>query len=659
MKTRKVIAHILLLCSFVAAQAQGSLMLAGGGGESMGGWSDMPYQWVVEQAANRRIAVLSYSGGQTSWIPDYFMSLGAVRAKNFMITDRNLADAQSTYDSIITYDGVFLKGGDQNMYFRRFEGTKTQQALQEIFERGGVLSGTSAGAMILSSVSYTAGLSSVRPELALRDAYSPQITLAPGMVEALPFKGIADTHVAERGRFARLSAFLAKWYRDHDESIMGIGIDDHTALCIDRNALGTVYGTGAVSLMEGMECENPFDTASKMLSAAPLSYSQLLHGCSVDFKNGSLIGLTGYSEPDHSPMQAGYTLLFSGTGYPSSEAYEHFTGISTEGENNILIITGMDTARAVQVRGELLSRGAASVEIIQAMFEQGENEALAGKIQRCSKFFLIENQYQDLLRFLNWTGNGNLLRQRITSAGAITFLAGDDARFAGETVVEGCTDPGFPSYHGELEFRKGLDLIPFTTVISNTFVNDDYVENAVTGVPYAVVLKNLRYGIFLTGNTFASYGPSEEGITCFHNLGGSYPLVLLENPATSSDLAAQGPHELSRNIAGFGRMYLYYMPTGQKIIASRGISHAEGLSEDHPPFRVYPNPARDWLFIDIPEGAYRADLVDLSGRVQISKRLAGPGKLHTGTLHPGPYLLLIGGDQFSGTFYRQIVLLGY
>jgi cyanophycinase-like exopeptidase len=41
---------------------------------------------------------------------------------------------------------------------------------------------------------------------------------------------------------------MASWYRKTKEIATGIGVDDHTALCIDSDKKATVYGTGAVSL---------------------------------------------------------------------------------------------------------------------------------------------------------------------------------------------------------------------------------------------------------------------------------------------------------------------------------------------------------------------------------------------------------------------------
>ena len=38
--------------------SQGSLVLIGGGGESIGGWSDDPYTWALDQSQNRKVAVI-------------------------------------------------------------------------------------------------------------------------------------------------------------------------------------------------------------------------------------------------------------------------------------------------------------------------------------------------------------------------------------------------------------------------------------------------------------------------------------------------------------------------------------------------------------------------------------------------------------------------
>ena len=167
----------VLIWSATFSFAQGFVMIAGGGGEVAGGWSDDPYRWVVEHAANKRIAVITYDNAATQWVPNYFIALGAKSAKNFIINSRSAADMQQLYDSLITYSGIFIKGGDQAKYYEYYRGTKTQSAIQYVLDNGGVISGTSAGTAIISPIVFTAEIASVDPATALLNAYTRQITL--------------------------------------------------------------------------------------------------------------------------------------------------------------------------------------------------------------------------------------------------------------------------------------------------------------------------------------------------------------------------------------------------------------------------------------------------------------------------------------------------
>lgn len=102
---------LLVIQAFTNAQTiPGSVMVVGGGSESNGGWSDEPYTWAVSQAENGRVAIVGASNDPSDWLPNYFMNTcGAVFAKNFTIANFNTADSQETYDSLVTYDMIFLE----------------------------------------------------------------------------------------------------------------------------------------------------------------------------------------------------------------------------------------------------------------------------------------------------------------------------------------------------------------------------------------------------------------------------------------------------------------------------------------------------------------------------------------------------------------------
>lgn len=629
---------ILLVFSGLTSFAQGFLMLAGGAGESAGGWSDVPYRWVVEHAQNKRIAIITYDASATDWIPNYFKGFGARSAKNIIIASRSAANMQSVYDTLITYDGVFIKGGDQAKYYEYYKETKTQQALQYIYNNGGVLSGTSAGTAILSPIVYTAAVASVDPAVALTNAYSSQITLANDFLNTLPGQYIFDTHFAERGRFGRISSFMATWFKETNNMAIGIGVDDHTALCIDTSGKASVYGTGAVGFYFNTNPSSPYDTNGTMLRTKSMKFAQLTHGCTYDLKSGVITGLNAPIQPLVKEENTQAKLFFSGTDYPSDDAFTLFANQAGHVDDAIVIITGNDQVRANDVKLKLMAKGATEINIQQAIAANQNDEASRLIIEKAKKFFVIANDYSVFMSFINTMGNGHLLSERIRMPGMVSFFAGDNARFAGKTVITNYTGAGFASYHGTLGFLPGLGILKTTAIMPNTFINTDTYENTVSGLPYAMMSDSLEYGIYLTGNTVAAYDPGSGNNTFFKNNSGSYPLILLHNPGTLAGFANQGPYAASRNIAGFGSMNLKFLGVGDTVVAGNILP-----SSTHPvqslKMNIYPNPARDSFHLQGLAGNYLLRITDMKGGVMTSETFAGSTDISLTSLAEGIYMI--------------------
>ena len=150
---------IICLCAPIILSAQGKFLLVGGGSEkdTPWSWSNMPYSWAVDQSQNKKVAIISYSeSSDPEWLPAYFTKLGADEAVNFIISNRELADDEQLNAQIDAYDVVFFKGGDQFRYFELYDGTLLEETIRGIFNRGGVIAGTSAGMAILSTPFFTA-----------------------------------------------------------------------------------------------------------------------------------------------------------------------------------------------------------------------------------------------------------------------------------------------------------------------------------------------------------------------------------------------------------------------------------------------------------------------------------------------------------------------
>jgi len=275
---------VSLLLVFMCC-AQGKIVLVGGGSESDASysWSNAPYQWAVNESANKKVAIISYDhSGSDNWLPNYFESLGATDAQNVEIATRADAQLQATYDDLMSYDVFFFKGGDQSEYYELYKDTKVTDAIRDKYDEGGVMAGTSAGLAILSGVSFTAEGGTVYPDQALANVYDEDITLKDDFTDILPGV-IADSHFIERGRFARLLTFMGHWYLQNDQALTGVGVDDKTAVCI-KDDIATVYGTGVAAFYT---LDN-FDTDGDRPVANDISATQVLHEGTYDLSINSL-----------------------------------------------------------------------------------------------------------------------------------------------------------------------------------------------------------------------------------------------------------------------------------------------------------------------------------------------------------------------------------
>ena len=234
---------------------KGALVIIGGGlrGENAEVWKR-----IVELAGGRgaRIAVFGSASASpdiagrnnvdvlNSYGADAFAVPVAVKLKGSDY--RKAANDPELADAVRKADGAYFVGGDQGRIteaLRKPDGSSTLvlDALWEMYRRGGVIAGTSAGAAIMSSTMFY----NVNSVLAtLKRGVADGMELAPG----LGFIGkdvFVDQHLLVRGRFARmLPAMLAKGYKT------GLGIDENTSMIIHPNRDVEILGYKGALLVD-------------------------------------------------------------------------------------------------------------------------------------------------------------------------------------------------------------------------------------------------------------------------------------------------------------------------------------------------------------------------------------------------------------------------
>jgi cyanophycinase len=622
----RLVFYFITIAFSIAATAQGKLVLVGGGGETEGGWSNAPYQWAVSHSENKKVAVISYST-EDNWIPNYFKSLGAVAADNIKIDSRTLADQQTTYDLLMQYDVFFFKGGDQSNYYNFYKDTKTEQAIVDKFNTGGVMSGTSAGMAILSGVIFTAQNGSVYPDDALVNINDNDITLANDFLPFLPGI-IVDTHFTERGRGVRLLAFMTNWFIHHNEMLTGIGVDDRTALCIDENNLAIVYGTGAVSIYQA-ESFSVYQN-NKMVSDN-VQASQLLHGHTIKLNSFEITnGPVTPVAPTPIEESGNYEIILSGgEGYAGNVAMlDYFVSETSEVSDSVLVVTAPGKATLYKERLDVLGASYALLEV-SALANDEDQIELRNAIRTAKKVLFVENDDAPFISFLQGGPTGALLSSHIRRNKMIVGFVGEDSRYAGKTFTSNHLTDAYAAYYGRLIFKDGFALLPTSTIMSNTYDANttDYYENTTAAVPYAMVTDKLRFGVYLNRNGYVIFR-QEGGLNTWKSVG-SFSTLIIENTGTTADVASQPVSgNTSRDYVGYTNMNYYLLNGESTLFAGQPIPSTDqpyefeervvGIENERPAsIEVFPNPSTSGLFRLITDGLESSTFVILNGRGEI------------------------------------------
>jgi cyanophycinase len=205
-----------------------------------------------------------------------FHELGVMDFQRLALTDRDSAHAPELQQDIVQADGIFMSGGDQSQLMQALWETPAYTSLHQAFHvHGCCMGGTSAGAAVMSRHMIAQGPAVLRPS---KEATATDIGL--GFIT----QAVVDQHFSERRRLARLMSTLAL-----RPDLLGVGIDEDTALVIERNHAIEVIGRGSVTVVdpthmrsnvEEVEAEEQMELLGVELHMLPSG-----HRYSLDAKN--------------------------------------------------------------------------------------------------------------------------------------------------------------------------------------------------------------------------------------------------------------------------------------------------------------------------------------------------------------------------------------
>ena len=216
----------------------GSLILIGGHEDKEG--DKVILRAVAKEAGRGKLVVATIASElPRELFAEYnavFRTIGVRHVHHLSFDTREEAMRESTVRVLDDASVVFFTGGDQLKITSQMGDTPVFQRVKEIFESGGTIAGTSAGASVMTETMVVSGGSDETNKI------GDLIKLAPGF----GFVGgmVVDQHFAQRGRMARLLGVVAQ-----NPRILGIGLDENAAIRVRRGNFQCI-GDNAVYVLD-------------------------------------------------------------------------------------------------------------------------------------------------------------------------------------------------------------------------------------------------------------------------------------------------------------------------------------------------------------------------------------------------------------------------
>jgi len=244
-----IISVILGIVNF-SVQAKGQLFIIGGG--------DRPgymAKKIIELAGgkNSKIVVIPMASSvplESALWQKYELEKAGAGKVEFVRFSKETVDADSNLSVFDGATGIYFSGGDQSRLTQSMLNTKMLEKIRQIYKNGGVIAGTSAGAAIMSKIMITGN------ELVNKDSTRIFASVQNGNIETVEGfgfidKAIIDQHFVKRKRLNRLITVVLE-----NPKILGIGIDESTAIIVNPDDTFQVMGENTVMVYDATESQN-------------------------------------------------------------------------------------------------------------------------------------------------------------------------------------------------------------------------------------------------------------------------------------------------------------------------------------------------------------------------------------------------------------------
>ena len=260
---------------------RGVLMVIGGAEDKLGRRTILNRFVRLAGGSAATIAVISTASSLgdtvTTVYKAIFERLGVAEVRGLRPETRAAADDPACAALLDEVTGVFMTGGNQAKLSAVVAGTRLGDAISRAYHAGAVVGGTSAGASAVATHMVAGGAEGATPKERM-----VQLAAGLGLVDGV----IVDQHFSQRNRYGRLLALVA-----HSPQLLGLGIDEDTAVVITEGRYVEVMGKGAVTVFDGLHSHTKAYDAKRTqpLLVSDVVLHSLPNGARFDLRSRSLI----------------------------------------------------------------------------------------------------------------------------------------------------------------------------------------------------------------------------------------------------------------------------------------------------------------------------------------------------------------------------------
>jgi cyanophycinase len=245
------------------------------------------------RSGNRTVSFLNSKGADAFLVP--------AAAKDVEPTwQPDVAQDASWAEVVRASDGVFFLGGSQGrirdtLVDAQGRNTPLLDAIWDVYRRGGLVAGSSAGAAIMSQVM-------IREAGIVLNTMINGVKMGKELDHGLGFLAhdwFVDQHCLVRGRFARSLVAM------HSQSVpFGVGIDEDTALVVEKGTQARVVGYRGAIVMDLSEARSDEALGSFNVQNARLTY--LDRGDMINLSTREVTPSTAKAERKIDPRAPGF-----------------------------------------------------------------------------------------------------------------------------------------------------------------------------------------------------------------------------------------------------------------------------------------------------------------------------------------------------------------